>query len=276
MKSKLNASVLTFVATLGFFALWRAIGPQVSSAVFLLLDAPHVFPRLTIYLIALLLPLIVLVEVVTKLLLMRSLPDTLVFEPIQLETVPYVDIEALNVYTRYLEALGFTKLYDSQLAGSVSCVARLFSHSEHRCFADVSQLVGRTPMICSVVSTLEQDWTLSTTDRPTDQISATAYAFLRQPRRLGMYKPGAETQQLLQSHLTFRHQMMADLHLQVLPDVSLEAFLEIGQRGLTGQKQALWRKSILLGLVERLLFSLNPKTEWLGEYADLAARRQRN
>lgn len=274
MKPKFNLPA--FLAGFCFFILWNAIGPQVSSAVFLLLDAPHVFSRPAIYMIVALLPFIVFLEVITKLLLMRSIPDKLVFEPIQLEALPHVDIEALNAYTRNLEALGFTKLYDSQLAGSVSCVTRLFSHLEHRCFADVSQLVGQMPMSCSVISTLEQDWTLSTTDRSTDQISATAYAFLRQPRSLGVYKPGAETQQLLQSHLTFRQQMTADLHLQVLPDVSLEAFLEIGQRGRTGQKQALWRKSILLGLVERLLFSLNPKTEWLGEYADLAARRQRN
>ncbi len=249
------------------------MGSQVSSAIFLFLERLHVFPRPAIAFLVALLPLIVLFEVVAKLLFMIAIPDRYRHEPTQLETVPSIDSDSLNAYTRSLEALGFTKLGDYKGIESSSDVSRLFTHAEYHCFAEVSELIGQLPMNCLIVSALEQNWRLVTTDRQKSLTSATAYAFFRQPHVLSVYESGAEPQQLLRSHLALRQQMMTDLHLQILPDLSAQAFLDLIQRDRTQQKQRLWRKSVLFGLVEMLLFSLNPKDEWLGEYADLAARR---
>ncbi|MBW4473441.1 MAG: hypothetical protein KME45_24155 [Stenomitos rutilans HA7619-LM2] len=272
MKPKFNLPA--FLAGFCFFILWSAIGPQISRAVFLLLDAPHVFPRAAIALLVSLLPLIVFLEVLMKLLFMNAIPDKIGYQPVELATVRGIDRDALTTYTIRLESLGFIKLLDFQLAKPSTGNARLFSHPKHHCFVEVGQLVGRTPMHCSVISVLDQGWRLGTTDRPLSSLSATAYAFFRQPRNLYRYQPSGDLNQLLQSHLELRQQLLADLQLQVIQDNSVQTFFEVEQRVRTQQKQALWRKSILVCLVEMLLFSLNPKDEWLGEYADLAARRR--
>jgi hypothetical protein len=223
-----------------------------------------------------LLPLILLVEVVTRFLLLHSIPDNVVCQPVDADALLGVDRDALTAYTKQLEAIGFTPLMDYQIAESSIGVARLFAHAEYYCFAEVSEFIGRTSVSCLIASVLEQNWRLGTTNRSKNLVSAIAYAFFRQPRNLGTYESGVEPPQLLQSHLALRQQMMTDLHLQLLPDLSVQSFFDLSQRGRTQQKQALWRKSILVCLVEMLLFSLNPKDEWLGEYAGLAARQHRN
>ncbi|MEH1829031.1 MAG: hypothetical protein V7L22_27485 [Nostoc sp.] len=61
-----------------------------------------------------------------------------------------------------------------------------------------------------------------------------------------------------------------------MPDISIEAYFDQSQRARTGQRKALWRKSVIMGLLEMNLFAFKSevqKSEWLGDYARLAAKK---
>lgn len=275
---KLNFRLKTFLVTLGCFLLWKTIwglvGSHVSQFLFFWLSALHVFPRPVIYLAISLLPLAVTYEVIAKLVIVSSIPDKVVYEPVQLETIPQINLPALDHYTDSLKLLGFRPLLDYQLVESSTGAARVFSHPELHCFVEVSQFVGRLPMGCVFASALDRGWTLSTTDRQLSSLGAVWYAFLRRPRGLLVCRPEFSAEQLLQSHLELRQQMLADLNVQVLPDTTAQAFFEQTQKGRTQSKQTLWRRSVLVGMFEMLLFTLKPKTEWLGEYAVIMAQKR--
>ncbi len=42
------------------------------------------------------------------------------------------------------------------------------------------------------------------------------------------------------------------------------------------RKQTFRRKSLLLAMLEATLFEINPKSEWLGDYPKVAAKRRAN
>ncbi|WP_041565415.1 hypothetical protein [Nostoc punctiforme] len=66
------------------------------------------------------------------------------------------------------------------------------------------------------------------------------------------------------------------MNLQLLTDISIEAYFEQSQISRTHQRKSLWRKSVIIGLVEMGLFSLKSdvqKSQWLGDYTRLAARK---
>ncbi|MEH2299304.1 MAG: hypothetical protein V7K88_09745 [Nostoc sp.] len=70
--------------------------------------------------------------------------------------------------------------------------------------------------------------------------------------------------------------MMRDLNLQLLTDISIEAYFDKSQRIRTDHRKALWRKSLIIGLIEMWLFNFQSeaqKSQWLGDYAHLAARK---
>ncbi|MDX2214285.1 MAG: hypothetical protein SFY66_13430 [Oculatellaceae cyanobacterium bins.114] len=79
---------------------------------------------------------------------------------------------------------------------------------------------------------------------------------------------------MLQAHLELRQQMSHDLNANVISDLSVDALYQFAQRNMRKVKQGIWRKSILYGMVERWLYSLSPKTAWLGDYAPFVRRRQ--
>ncbi|MEH2424246.1 MAG: hypothetical protein V7K48_26055, partial [Nostoc sp.] len=105
---------------------------------------------------------------------------------------------------------------------------------------------------------------------------AIVYAFLRRPRGIIVVQQRVTPEELLRSHLKFRQKMMRDLNLQLLPDISIEAYFDQSQRVRTCQRKALWRKSVIIGLVEMWLFNFKSeaqKSQLLGDYARLAARK---
>ncbi|MBF2026912.1 MAG: hypothetical protein IGS48_09120 [Oscillatoriales cyanobacterium C42_A2020_001] len=131
-------------------------------------------------------------------------------------------------------------------------------------------------MHCVFASALDQGWALSTTNRPTTTLGATWYVFYRRPRALAVCQPNYLVEQLLQAHLELRQQMMTDLNLHVLPETSVQAFFEQMQKVRTQSRQTLWRKSVIAGMGQMLLFWLNPKTEWLGDYGMMLAERRKS
>ncbi|MEH2254415.1 hypothetical protein [Nostoc sp.] len=136
------------------------------------------------------------------------------------------------------------------------------------------QRLGRSFVFCAISSGLEQEWLVSFKDNSPNP--AIVYAFLHRPRGIIVVQQGVTPEELLRSHLKFRQKMMRDLNLQLLTDISIEAYFDKSQRIRTAHRKALWRKSVIIGLVEMWLFNFKSETQksqWLGDYARLAARK---
>ncbi|MEH2296257.1 hypothetical protein [Nostoc sp.] len=136
------------------------------------------------------------------------------------------------------------------------------------------QTPGLSFVFCAISSALEQEWSVSFKDNSLNP--AIFYAFLRRPRGISVLEQGVTPEELLRSHLKFRQKIMRDLNLQLLPDISIEAYFDKSQRIRTDQRKALWRKSVIIGLIEMWLFPFKSeakKSQWLGDYTRLAARK---
>lgn len=61
---------------------------------------------------------------------------------------------------------------------------RVFIHPQQMCFAEVGQLQEQQ-IFCALSSSLDSNWSVAVTNlTTTPKIHATAYAFLRLPRRI--------------------------------------------------------------------------------------------
>ncbi len=264
--------ITDYIVAICFWILWDKIVAKVILG--FLLNLKFIPPNIS-YVIVFFLPFVLLYELVAKLLMLQTIPDKPKFVPIQLEEIPEVDRTNLDAYTISLESLGFVKLIDIKVSESSLLVIRVFSHPEYLCFAEVNQVVGRIPINCIIDSVLEKNWTVSFSNRELNLLAATNYAFSRCPKNLLIYKPNLYSKELVKAHLDFREKMMADLNLEVLPDVSLSAYYAYLQRVRRQQKKTLWYKSIIVAQIEKLLFSSKSevqKLQWLGDYARIAAR----
>ncbi len=94
---------------------------------------------------------------------------------------------------------------------------------------------------------------------------------MRQKRHLWAIHSNASPEELLRIHLECRQQIVADLNLKILTDMSVEAFISYTRDYCRTRYQVMKKKSLFIGLIEAYLFSLHPKSEWMGEYA---ARRK--
>ncbi|QHG18865.1 hypothetical protein [Nostoc sp. ATCC 53789] len=218
-------------------------------------------------------PFIILFEVVAKIAFLSTITSKLNFANTQLEALSQIDTKTFNYYTNALESLGFTRISDLELSESTLTVARVFCHPKHLCFAEVVQTPGRSSVFCDISSGLEQEWSVSFRDNCPNL--AIVYAFLRNQKGIIVVQPGVTLEELLRSHLKFRQKMISDLNLQLLSDISIEAYFNQAQRSRTRVRKSLSRKSVIIGMVEMGLFSLKSeaqKSQWLGNYARLAAR----
>ncbi|MBH8553393.1 hypothetical protein I8751_13615 [Nostocaceae cyanobacterium CENA357] len=92
------------------------------------------------------------------------------------------------------------------------------------------------------------------------------YTFLRQPPIL-VKRFDHPPSELLKSLLKWHQQVSTTLGVEILKDMTAEAYFAEERRKRMQQRQSLIRKSIIWGLLEMLWFSQNPKSEWLGEHA---------
>jgi hypothetical protein len=271
MKRRIGLETLTFIYTLSFLLIWNNFANKI--ILYLLFNLGFI-PANVCYKIVSTIPLIVCFELVGKVIFTQGIPNNVKFTPIQLETLPQIDINSFNYYTNALESLGFVRLSDLQLSEYTIIVARIFSHPEHLCIVEILQVIERPLVLCAITSLLEQEWSISF--RNDSYHKAIVYAFLRRPRGIVIFKQGATPDELLRSHLEFRQQIMDELNLQVLPDISIETYFEQSQRARTLHRQALWQKSIIFGLIKMALFSWKSKkqkSQWLGDFARLTARK---
>ena len=205
--------------------------------------------------------------------ILRSQPTTWEIELTHPDDFPGLDRAHFEQQTRTLEELGFEILADYKLTNSVVVgFARCFSHPQQYCFCEINQCFptnGDPISNCFIGSLLQQDWMLVHLNQPISIANSLSYLW-RSPRTVVFFLPaGAHPHlpTLLQTHLEMRQQMVRNLGITVQTDVSWEAYQAHEQQMTTYRRQRLQQRNFFLGMLEVLLFELNPKSVWLGDYA---------
>jgi hypothetical protein len=214
---------------------------------------------------------------------LNNMATTYSFPPATPAQFPLLDLDALAGYTRDFEGMGFTRLLDFSLVSdskvSPPCFCRLFVHTRHHVFAEVSQIFpkGKAPMPlrCSVQAPLQNFWSITFSDRKPQASSS----LIRRRNALGIWMPEASPSDLLQALLKMRDQVCMDLGVQPLNDNTLEAYIARMQRSATDMREAVQQKNFIKGIPEVYLrkFSLmktKPEYVWLGDYPKEAEQRK--
>ncbi|PSB06265.1 hypothetical protein C7B69_24400 [filamentous cyanobacterium Phorm 46] len=203
------------------------------------------------------------------------------FVAVEPDEFSQLDVKSLQHYTNALESAGFAKFIDFTMVYSKQKpgFARLFFHPQHYCWAEINQtfLSGRLmPVAATIISTLEPDWSLSTTDRKTSGFLLGLIYLLGHPRSLWINQPSVTPSKLLQIHLQRLRQIANTLTLEVteLSDASPDAYFDFQRRERIKRKQALQRKNMIVGIAEVLISAVNPKREWMGDYQKAVATKR--
>ena len=207
--------------------------------------------------------------------LLSVLPDEFQYQSAILADAPLLNVTWLQQQTSALESLGFVQLIDYKVENPG--LARCFAHPQHYCYAEVNEAFQATGEFFSrqtgIASNLDGDWHLASINREADFKDSIAYGFWRNPKTIGTYYPELSLEELFEKHLRFRQQMIADLGITVLTDVSWENYVKIEQEKMIYRKRSLKSKNLLWAMMEVTLFELNPKSEWLGDYAKFATKK---
>jgi hypothetical protein len=267
--SRIKTYLITWVAIILAQGVWSSIGKPISSWIYWSLTSIGC-PIPLVQLILVILPIFLLLEIVVKILLLQSAPpQKFIFT--QAELWPHINQDELNRCTFELEQLGFVRLTDYTLSSSARpSLARLFSHPDKFCFVEVFQ-VGNFSMVCSISCLLEKNWSLAVVNRSV--LSSISYAFFRHPRKLFKKIENVPINIMFHSLLEWREQVCRDLNLESIQDVRSETYFEKQNSNRIDRKNTLLRKSVTLALLEMCWFSFNPKSEWLGDYSKLKAKR---
>jgi len=201
------------------------------------------------------------------------------FIPVDANEFPQLDINSLQRYTDALESVGFVQLIDFTIVSESRCFVRLFVHPQHCCWVEVNQmfLLGKLrPVVANIISTLEPDWSLSTTDRKTSGFLLGLTYLINHPRGLWINQPSVTLSKLLETHLQRLRQIANTLTLEVteLTDTSPDAYFALQRRERIKNKQTLQRKNMIVGFAEFLISAVNPKREWMGDYQNAVATKR--
>jgi hypothetical protein len=236
------------------------------------LESQGVHPLLAVGITAgiVMIPVGVFWVVTTKSSMLGAMPSELDFRPARAADFPDLDEEKLSKYTEAFESLGFRRVTDyttaTDLDNDLTGFARLFFHPKEGCYAEVNQVLrssgAAAPMRCSLMSHLEDGWSVSTGDR---QASRESYV-MRRPRAAWQSLPKADPEELLEAHLNLRDRMARDLGVEVLEEGKAEDYYAHEREAAEQRKQAVRRRGGIGILVDRWLFDKKPKTEWLGGY----------
>jgi hypothetical protein len=213
----------------------------------------------------------------------KNMPTSYTFPPATLAQFPQLDAAALERYTQEFESMGFVRLLDFSLVSNapnpIPSFCRLFAHTRHHCFAEVSQLFPRgkspMPLKCSIQSVLQDGWSLGFSDRKPQAASA----MIRRRKALGVSMPEAATPELLQAFLQMRDQVCQDLCISPMRDDSLEAYIVKTQQTATDMRETVQQKNFATAVSHYYYrkFSLLKTREeytWLGDYPKEAERRK--
>ncbi|BCL38203.1 hypothetical protein [Nostoc sp. MS1] len=208
--------------------------------------------------------------------MLQALPNECHFKTAVITDYPQLDLFWLQEETKDLESLGFVHLMDYKVEPS-NGFARTFAHPQHHCFVEIGQLFTDTKnkpeKYSYMYSSLTQDWDLTTINRKVHRLDAIAYIG-QQPKAVRKYHPEVYFDELLEQHLSLRRQMLNDLGISVVTDISWSGYRSLGQQATISRKTIIRRKKLLLTMLEATLFEINPKSEWLGDYAKVAVTRR--
>jgi hypothetical protein len=205
------------------------------------------------------------------------------FPPATPAQFPMLDVASLDRYTREFEAMGFSRLLDFSLVSNSTTghpsFCRLFAHTRYHCWAEASQVFPRNktamPLKCSVLSCLQNGWTLSFSDRKPQPASS----LIRRGKALSVGMPESTTAELLQGFLKMREQVCLDLGISPVNDDSLEAYIARAQRTAAEMREAVTKKNFAKGIPEIYLRKLallktKPEYVWLGDYPKETEQRK--
>jgi hypothetical protein len=208
--------------------------------------------------------------------MLQELPNESRFKAAVITDFPQLDLFWLQQETKDLEAIGFVQLMDYKVEPG-NGFARSFAHPQHHCFAEIGQLFSdakdKPEKYSYMYSSLTQDWDLTTINRQVHRLDATAYIG-KHPKAVRKYHPEVYLDELLEQHLSLRRQMLNNLDISVVTDISWSGYKSLGQQATISRKTIMRRKKLLLAMLEATLFEIKPKSEWLGNYAKVAAKRQ--
>lgn len=225
-------------------------------------------------------PLLIVLAVWIKGQLLASVPVRLKFPAAKPEDIDGLDLKALDRYTKAFESLGFQRAKDFTLKTEVSMgngFGRLFVHPEHHCYGEVNQVVqgggAGAPMRANIMSLLEEGWAFSSGDR--DPAGLSSLWLIRRPKALWMAHPHEKLKNILEAHLHRREEMIEGLKVDVISDLSAEAYITHERQAALDRRQTLQKKFILVGLIEMWLFSKNPKSEYMGSFSRSGKKRKK-
>jgi hypothetical protein len=204
--------------------------------------------------------------------LIRSQPDEFKYENTNIQDYPLLNLNWFQNQTNQLELLGFVRIMDYKIP-QTSGFARCFAHPVNYCYVEVNELFMATgesvSRNISIISFLEQRWVLSGINQEVSRSIAAsiAYGFWRNPRSVRIYYPNLSLEELFHRHLQMRQQMITNIGVSVLTDVSWDNYVNKQQEGTIYRKKSMKQKSLLLAMIDVTKFELNPKSEWLEDYA---------
>jgi hypothetical protein len=186
---------------------------------------------------------------------------------------PALNLKELEGYTEMLEAMGFEQIIDLKNELE-SGFLRLFADSSNYLFACTYEIPSSNPRLAKIdfsfSSSLSNGWTLTSTN---SILNGFSYMSCDAKNLIAFY-PEISISDLFQIHLQRRQQIAEDLELNVLTDITREAYCSRADEVRLSRRESFKRKNIALASIESTLFELNPKNEWLGDYPKLAAKRK--
>jgi hypothetical protein len=176
-------------------------------------------------------------------------------------------LDLLDNYTTELESIGFKQLADYGIFNiSPYTFIRILVNSEHHCFAIVFQTTSGK-MRCVIRSFLTDGWSLANLAYQADTYRFCAtQIWCRHPRQLWMSQPDLKLERLLETHLQRRQQLVRDLDVEIIQELTADTYLEFEQMSMRRYHQNLQRKWIVVGMIQGIWLFFHPKTEWMGEY----------
>jgi hypothetical protein len=265
---QIAAFVIVFGGSLGLSIGWRHLAPALGD---------HGIPPAAVAL-PLLALLIWFFLSLMKRGMLRSGSDSIELVPVNLEEFDWIQRAELDRVTAALEGLHFVRLQDYTIRAHggkyPAGFARLFHSPGLHCYAELNQIRSLsipTDVECTILSQLQDDWSISTTTR----LPSPGTWTLRKPRSVWTAHPMMQPDQLLQAHLSWRENMVYYLGVQVEPETSFEAYEQRELETWKRNRQILRRKPMILIVLEQALFSMSPKMQWSGDYPKAAAKRSK-
>ena len=213
---------------------------------------------------------------------LSGMATTFSFPPAAPGQFPSMDVASLDRYTTEFESMGFVRVLDFSLVSDGQnyppSFCRLMANTRLHCFGEMTQFFPAAkpamPMKSSILSTLEDGWSLAVSDRKPQA----AASLMRRRKALSVCMPEATTSELLQFFTKMREQVCQDLGVSLMTDDTLEAYIARTQRVLVDIRQSVKQRNFFTGIPNyyyRKLSLLNTRKEyiWLGDYPKEAEKR---